>query len=166
MLSKLYDLYAETAATEDERMLPPHVTVLDSAPAAAWEYNKIIAALEPGFPRGVAGRLIAMPLAHLLAMWKTGSIKLLGWPDDLTAWGKSHNDKSRVSELRRVYCYSNVDAIVPVLDVEAHATEAETNGFEVRRELFKDSSHVSHMRSDPDRYWRIVEETWRGRAKL
>lgn len=159
MLSILYKMYAETGL-EGDRTLPPHVTIMDSAPAASWEYNKIIAALSPGIRRGLVGRVFGMPLCHLLALWKMGSIRILGFPDDLAVWARSHNDEQHASEVRRVYCYGDEDPVVPSFDVEKHATEAEDNGFNVRKEFFKGSSHVAHMRSDPDRYWRIVQDAW------
>jgi hypothetical protein len=159
MQSILYSVYAETGP-ENDRTLPPHVTIMDSAPAASWEYNKIIAALSPGIPRGLIGRIVGIPLCHLLALWKMGSIRLLRFPDDLAVWSQSHNDKLNTAELRRVYCYGDKDPVVPFIDVEKHATAAEERGFAVRKEFFKGSSHVAHMRSDPDRYWKIVKDVW------
>jgi Eukaryotic protein of unknown function (DUF829) len=166
LLSMLYDLWAETGTDENDCVLPLHVTILDSAPASKWEYDRIIASLAPGVPKGLALTL-TMPLLHFLAFWKTGGFREhFGAKDELTEWSKSHNDVKRVREVRRAYLYGDRDIIIPVIDVENHAVEAGQKGYKVRKELFKDSLHVSHMRTDPERYWKVVEETWSGKAKL
>ena len=48
--------------------------------------------------------------------------------------------------------------------VERNAREAEQKSYSVRLEKFIGSAHVSHMRLDEARYWRIVDETWRGQG--
>lgn len=71
---------------------------------------------------------------------------LLGWMDKKTP---------------RVYLYSEMDEIVPFEAVEEHAREAVAKGFEVQLERFKESTHVSHARQDPERYWGVVKSLWR-----
>lgn len=165
MLNAFYDMYAESGTDDNDRVLPLHVTIIDSAPGKGWEYNMIVNAITPGFKPGLQ-RLVALPFVHFLAMWRMGGIHFLGNIDDMAEARKSHNDKSRVRELRRVYCYGDKDIIVPMVDVDNHAAEAVAKGFEVRKEFFKGSAHVSHMKSDPKRYWGIVEEAWRDKARL
>ncbi|PLB45230.1 putative indole-diterpene biosynthesis protein PaxU [Aspergillus steynii IBT 23096] len=58
----------------------------------------------------------------------------------------------------RYYIYSDADELVNWMDIEAHAAEAESKGWTVRREKFDGSPHVSHMRADPERYWGVVSE--------
>jgi hypothetical protein len=58
--------------------------------------------------------------------------------------------------------YSEVDQLVNHRDVDEHADHAESKGYViVWREKFKDSQHVAHARTYPDRYWSLVRETWK-----
>ena len=60
----------------------------------------------------------------------------------------------------RLYIYSDNDQLVAQKDVAEHIAEAKELGFNVRAEYFKGSSHVSHARLDPDRYWDAVRNVW------
>lgn len=62
----------------------------------------------------------------------------------------------------RAYIYSTGDKIVSAGQIEAHAAHARSKGYEhVRLENFGiQSGHVAHMRSDPERYWKVIRETW------
>ncbi|EJD48495.1 hypothetical protein AURDEDRAFT_162454 [Auricularia subglabra TFB-10046 SS5] len=60
----------------------------------------------------------------------------------------------------RTYVYSTADAVVPAKGIEAHIADVRRLGIEAHAERFTDSAHVAHARSDPDRYWRVVRETW------
>jgi alpha-beta hydrolase superfamily lysophospholipase len=65
---------------------------------------------------------------------------------------------------RRLYLYSDVDLLIPPAAVERHAAAARQIGVEdVRLELFKGSPHVSHMRSEPQRYFQVIKDLWNGR---
>ncbi|KAJ5474446.1 hypothetical protein N7475_004012 [Penicillium sp. IBT 31633x] len=59
---------------------------------------------------------------------------------------------------KHCYIYSDTDELVDSRDVESHALDAEAKSWVVRREMFKDSPHVGHMRTDPDRYWGLIKE--------
>ncbi|KAM6504054.1 Eukaryotic protein of unknown function (DUF829) domain containing protein [Amanita muscaria] len=62
----------------------------------------------------------------------------------------------------RLYIYSTTDDLVPWQDVESHAKDAERTYSNVSKERFEGSMHVSHLKHDPDRYWRIVQDAWNG----
>lgn len=165
----LYDLFAETApaggggrTTRDEGVLPPHVTVFDSTPGEA-TYTGSILAFSSTVPPGWR-RTLALPLVHLLMMafwvWY-----IVPGKDILKYWGDRHNDKGLAGgEVRRTYVYSEEDVTIPWKGVERHAARATENGFEARLEKFGGSLHVAHMVRDPERYWRVVRETWEGRG--
>lgn len=91
-------------------------------------------------------------------------IYLPGGFDPYARRGAEHNDAGKVRETQRVYIYSDIDPLIPIGEVENHADEAEKRGFAVRRELFAKSPHVSHARSDEQRYWGIVGEVLDGKA--
>lgn len=173
MLYHLYDTYAETATalpgpiahTDDSnrhRLLPPHVTIFDSAPGR-WSYSGSTQAVLVALPAGWA-RTVAFPLVHLLGMWWVIKYLLLKVPEETHVWGLAHNDPARGRETCRAYVYSEEDKFVDYRAVEEHADQAEINGYVVvRRDKFPNSEHVAHARSDPDRYWSLVKDTWEAR---
>jgi hypothetical protein len=85
-------------------------------------------------------------------------------PDPISLARKLINDTSLVraanpeKTLARCYIYSDADELVDWRDTESHALETEAQGWVVRREMFKGSPHVAHMKTDPDRYWGIVKD--------
>lgn len=60
----------------------------------------------------------------------------------------------------RTYIYSESDDIIAYRAVEEHAEAARKLGIDVRMEKYEDSSHVSHARKDPVRYWEAVKDAW------
>jgi hypothetical protein len=85
---------------------------------------------------------------------------------DILVWyAERHNNRALVREGRRSYCYSEEDVQIPWQGIERHAAQARERGFDPRLEKFKGSLHVAHMVGDPERYWRIVGETWEGRSE-
>ena len=60
----------------------------------------------------------------------------------------------------RLYLYSQVDEMVPWMEVEAHAEGARKAWLDVRMERFRGSAHVAHARTDLERYWGMVKKVW------
>jgi hypothetical protein len=152
MLYHLYDVYKKGR-------LPLHVTIFDSAPGR-WSHSVSTRAILAGVPVGWA-RTLAFPFAYLVGMWWLIKYSLLKVPQETHVWGLAHNDPARAHEAGRSYVYSETDEFVADHDVEEHADHAEINGYKiVRRDKFQNSDHVAHARSDPDRYWSLVTDTW------
>ncbi|TPX07808.1 uncharacterized protein E0L32_010495 [Thyridium curvatum] len=149
MLWHLYKVYGEA--------LPPHSTILDSAPGQ-FEYRSTITALTAGQP------WLALPLAHLFATAHWFALRVLRRADPLARPARAHNDRAggNANEVRRAYVFSKEDKLVSWRHVEENAREARAAGFTVRLEEFLGTPHVAHARADPERYWRIVRETWEG----
>lgn len=61
----------------------------------------------------------------------------------------------------RLYICSDADEITPLQSVLAHAEESKRLGYEVRAEVFEGTPHVSHARTNGERYWTAVEQLWR-----
>jgi hypothetical protein len=61
----------------------------------------------------------------------------------------------------RLYVFSKTDALVPSKQVQQHANEAAARGLNVRTEIFEESPHVAHARTDPAKYWPAVTELWK-----
>ncbi|GAA5977917.1 hypothetical protein JCM5350_006266 [Sporobolomyces pararoseus] len=75
------------------------------------------------------------------------------------------NEPTSLPPVPRLYLYSKIDELIPYKDVEAHARQAEEElGIKVKKEKFEKTSHVGHMRGDPERYWKSVEELWKSSA--
>jgi hypothetical protein len=66
----------------------------------------------------------------------------------------------------RLYFYSPRDRMTLFADVERHIAEARHLGFDVDVEKYDDTSHVGHMRADPDRYWQAVSRVWAKSVKF
>ncbi|KAF5354407.1 hypothetical protein D9758_010743 [Tetrapyrgos nigripes] len=65
----------------------------------------------------------------------------------------------------RLYVYSRTDELVPFDEVSAHVVRARGAGQNVREEVFDRSPHVAHARTDPVRYWSVVQELWTSAVK-
>ncbi|RSL54591.1 hypothetical protein CEP54_009777 [Fusarium duplospermum] len=159
----LGDVYAATSSPDDKDQgrLPLHATVLDSTPGR-YEYWAIVSAVMFGVPRGRwLQRLFSLPLAHLLSSVMWIWMRVLGGRDWVPIWGDRANDPSRTVETCRSYVYSRVDPLVPHFIVEEHVKDARDKGYAVLHQVdFGDSDHVAHARTNPERYWKIVKETW------
>ncbi|KAL2117357.1 hypothetical protein VTJ04DRAFT_9525 [Mycothermus thermophilus] len=165
--------------------LPPYALILDSAPGT-FRYWPSYTAFTVGVARGPLWRwLLVAPFVHMLCMWYWARYVLQHRLTVLLRRGlamqlkQRHqyrqggpimevraglNDASaRATEVRRTYLYGVRDALVDWRDVEAHAEEAERVGFAcVRRERLEEGEHVALVRTDAERYWRVVKETWDG----
>ncbi|KAK4237263.1 hypothetical protein C8A03DRAFT_44873 [Achaetomium macrosporum] len=150
------------SSSSSSPVLPNYTLLLDSTPGT-FRYRAAYRAFTTGL-RGPVLLLVA-PLMHLMCViyWVQHILVGRGKSGPLYVVARGLNDEvARSSEVRRTYVYGPADRLVHWRDVEAHATEAEENGFRVRRERFDGSEHVAHVRLDGERYWRVVRETWEG----
>lgn len=146
------------------RHVPRYTVLFDSAPGQ-FHFRSTLTAFGLTVPTPWVRRLLAPLLFAMVAyFWARVRLRPLfgGGAGPLRAAADSHNDPSLLgTEIRRTYVYSDEDELVPAPDVEAHAAQAKEAGFDVRLEKFS-GAHVAHARADPDRYWRVVRETWYG----
>ncbi|KAI1166107.1 hypothetical protein F5B18DRAFT_608741 [Nemania serpens] len=159
-IANLYEQYAAIAGPNDDKRLPPHVTVFDSCPGV-YSITRAVAFFNVSLSS--SQQLIAAPIIYAWAALWSVSIALGLFPDSLSDWGKTHNnDTGNAAEVRRVYIYSPSDALIDYEAVEAHAAEAKTQGFSVALEKYEGSAHVAHLRKDESRYWEIVRRVMEG----
>lgn len=159
-IANLYEQYAASAGPDEDKRLPPHVTIFDSCPGL-FRIPRAVAFVSVGLP--FFQQLIAAPFLYAFAVFWTASMALGFLPNSLGGWYKSHNEHiGNTAEVRRVYIYSAADALTDHKDVETHATEAKTKGFSVALEKYEGSAHVAHLRKDETRYWDIVQKTIEG----
>jgi hypothetical protein len=100
-----------------------------------------------------------------------------GRPERIQAMRNALLDPSLLRQQSpRTYVYSREDQIIAFADVEAHVAEARrlgpvealefrrcvANRASMTRQLIEPhrTTHVGHMRGDPERYWRAVRETY------
>lgn len=159
MLCHLYDAYKPSS-------LPRHVTIFDSAPGQ-WSYKSCLTAVSVG----VSGKwkFLLTPFFHVMVIGYYVKHFIFPWNrtrgDPLARCAATHNDPAiNAAEVRRAYIYSDADQLVASDAVEKHGADAKRKGFEVRMEKFVGSGHVAHTKTEVERYWRIVDDTWRGRA--
>ncbi|KAI6377727.1 hypothetical protein MCOR25_002451 [Pyricularia grisea] len=144
-------------------VLPPHVLVMDSCPGQ-FSYRRSLAVLSVGLP--FWKRLLLVPVFHTFIVIYYLAFYVSPWArrrtTSLASNAAAHNDRSVKGdgERARAYIYSDVDEFIASRDVERHADQAKQMGLPVRLEKFVGSPHVAHMRTDEDRYWSIVQETW------
>lgn len=159
-VANLYEQFAMTGDSDDNKRLPPHVSIYDSCPGL-FHIPRAVAFVSVGLPS--FQKLIAAPFLYAFAIFWTATMALGLLPNSLRNWYRSHNDNEGNSfELRRVYIYSATDALTDYKDVERHANDAKAKGFSVSLEKYEGSAHVAHLRKDETRYWGIVKRIMEG----
>ncbi|EAS30773.1 uncharacterized protein CIMG_06252 [Coccidioides immitis RS] len=136
--------------------LPVKALLIDSAPGKN-SISKAVQALSYSFPKFFLWRalLSATVWTWLLVLTTLG--KLLRKKHPSFRLREGLNDSKLIDGgAERCYVYSKEDELIHWRDVEEHAEDARAKGWNVSREMFEKSPHVSHMRTDPQRYWRIV----------
>ncbi|KAI1353216.1 hypothetical protein F5Y01DRAFT_277285 [Xylaria sp. FL0043] len=143
------------------QLFPLHCTVFDSCPglhAFSKSYNALIAGFPPGLLRFLAAPFIIL---MILTAWIWHiPLGFIAGEDFLLKNARILNDPSLVKQTNRTYIYGKADTMVDWRHIEKHASRAMSNGFDVRKEDFENSPHVAHMRTDSQRYWLIVDQTW------
>ncbi len=82
---------------------------------------------------------------------------LIGYPKVLA----SRDIAQEIQWIPRLYVCSKVDEITDFNAVQTHVEEARRAGLDTRVEVYEKSPHVSHARTDPERYWSAVQQLWR-----
>lgn len=140
---------------------PLHAKILDSCPGRG-NFSRSYLALAAPFERQPIYLRLPASFAIVLILclfWLL--VTSFGAQNPIETIRQRMNDKSLVSETKRVYTYSDTDPMVHWQEVEDHAEDARSKGFLVEMEKFKGSGHAAHVRiGGGERYWRIVEELW------
>jgi predicted esterase len=63
-----------------------------------------------------------------------------------------------------LFIYSKRDEIVPHDQVQRFVKNVEATGFKTIQDVYEDTPHVSHMPSDPTRYWTTILCIWKAHA--
>jgi len=147
------------------KVLDVKAMVLDSAPGQ-YAFSSAYYAISQGFPKGI----LWYPVATL--SWVAMSLleRTRFGPYELIDGSRSAlNDFDLMDRnSKRVYIYSDSDAVVDKASVESHPHDAKMKGFEAGNltlQKWQDSKHIQHMLKDPDRYWGLVSQLWASCSK-
>ncbi|WEW56388.1 hypothetical protein PRK78_001831 [Emydomyces testavorans] len=136
--------------------LPVNALLIDSAPGKT-SLAGAVRALSYSFPAFFLWRVMvfAFVWAWLLSSAFLGTLLRRKHPAHRLR--EELNDPGLISVgAERCYVYSKEDDLISWEHVEEHAGQARMKGWKVSREMFAGSPHVGHMRTDPQRYWKIV----------
>ncbi|KAG8743413.1 hypothetical protein FRC10_012078 [Ceratobasidium sp. 414] len=160
-----------TQTTPTQPALPAQALVFDSLPGMIdlrVTIRAFTAPIRSAPLRAIAS--VAFGAVYVLGkIWRDTVGALFGRSPD--TFEKLHTDlndpKLLPQHTPRTYLYSDVDELVQMQSVEAHASKAKellgASGADpnvVRLVKFEGSKHVSHARQDPQRYWAAVVDTW------
>lgn len=142
------------------KLLPISALILDSAPGKP-TIQEGWAAMSIGLPKGIMWYPGAAFVAAGVGL--AGFVQwAFGWETLVHTTGRMMNDGRLVERgAKRLYVFSEKDALVGWRDVEAHVEEARKTGVNVEVLKETDTPHVQHMLLDAERYWAKVEELWR-----
>ncbi|OAQ99672.1 hypothetical protein LLEC1_03654 [Akanthomyces lecanii] len=137
--------------------LPQHVFIFDSCPGT-FRWRNTARAIMKILPRWYS------PAVHvvLFSVWLFYRIMPLLQPRQNVNSRTIRNPRFQEFEIRRTYLYGTDDHMIPPTDVEHEAALAAEAGFNVRLERFEDATHVAIPMLHPERYWRVVKESWHG----
>ncbi|KAM3452084.1 hypothetical protein MY3296_004821 [Beauveria thailandica] len=137
--------------------LPQHVFIFDSCPGT-FRWRNTARAIMKILPRW------SSPAVHavLFSIWLFYRIIPVLQPRQNVNSRTIRNPRFQEFEARRTYLYGTSDQMIPPTDVEHEAGLAAEAGFNVRLERFEDATHVAIPMSHPERYWRVVRESWYG----
>ncbi|RBR14464.1 uncharacterized protein FIESC28_07700 [Fusarium coffeatum] len=69
------------------------------------------------------------------------------------------DDKWMSKDSTRLFMYGKKDFLIPAEHIEEHIADGLRCGYKTESQTFE-SGHVDHMRKDPERYWRAIDEVW------
>lgn len=140
--------------------MPLRALILDSAPGRVY-LRPLADAMRTSMPKQAYLQLpiLILVFSLLSVLWVVH--RVLSLENAVDRLRRLLNDP-QISPLdaRRCYVYSKSDKLVRWEDVEEHTDEAEKHGYDVRREKFDASEHVSHMKMDKVKYWSAMEQLW------
>ena len=147
--------------------VPPSCLIVDSCPGSG-NLSRALKAFTALIKSPILRVLAAIPIAFILIL--LGAVRLLSRKPELIAEMRSRLEQPSLfpwmSEAApRLYVYSDADQMVAAEDVEAHINVMKVKGLDVHVEKFHGTPHVTHARSDPDRYCGAIQQLWIAASK-
>lgn len=138
-------------------VLPRHVFIFDSCPGT-FKWRNTARAIMQVLPRWTSPAIHAI----LFSIWLFYRVVPVVQPRQNVNSRTIRNPRLQIFEVRRTYLYGREDMMIPPADVEHEAGLAAQAGFHVRLEPFEGATHVAIPMLHPNRYWRVIRETWYG----
>ncbi|KAK4183775.1 hypothetical protein QBC35DRAFT_507305 [Podospora australis] len=162
--------YAFSRATSG-KIFPHTLMICDSTPGstaflpniAPWSRAMALGAVSPkSLPAKIPGLFTTV---QCLAALFLGSLHGLGWILGATSAAEYStavvNDPTLSdANAKKLYLYSKEDDIIYYQDIERHAADARTKGWDVTLEKFEGTPHVGHMKAHPQQYWDAISKAW------
>jgi hypothetical protein len=150
------------------RPLPARAVIFDSLPGGdkfTNEFSRWVNAIAIGLPSNPLVRWPGQVLIALMVIVLLGLPSLFGVENAATKARRDLNDKKLInSKAKRLYIYSEADALIGAREVREYAAESAAKGWDVEKIDFGTSGHVRHAIVDPTRYWDAVVRTWKSSA--
>lgn len=161
-------LYAFSRATNGN-IFPHDLMICDSTPGstaflpniAPWSRAMTLGAI----PRSLSSIPGLFMATQCLAAIFLASLHGLGWV--LGATSAAEYSTAAVNNLtlsdvsaNKLYLYSKEDDIIYWEDIEKHAADARSKGWDVSLEVFQGTPHVGHMKAHPQQYWEAISNAW------
>lgn len=128
--------------------LPARTVVFDSLPGGdifSKEFSRWVDAVAIGLPANPLVRWPGRVLIALMIILLLGLPSLLGFENAATKARRDLNDENLVSlKAKRLYIYSEADALIGANEVREYAVESRSKGWDVETVNFGDSGHVRH----------------------
>ena len=144
--------------------IPARTVIFDSLPGGdkfTNEYSRWINAIAIGLPSNPLVRWPARVLIALMVILLLGLPALFGIENAATKTRRDLNDAKLINlKAKRLYIYSEADALIGGDEVREHAAESAAKGWNVKTLNFENSGHVRHAIVDPTRYWDAVVKAW------
>lgn len=148
--------------------LPHKLLICDSTPGNT-EFFRNVAPWSRAMALGAAKFfpwpfVVTQVMAALFLGTLHGLSALLGITSAAEFSVKAVNDARGFSNpsAAKLYLYSKADDIISWEDIEEHAADAVSKGYDVALEMFEDSPHVEHMRLHTEQYWGAISSRWKG----
>lgn len=148
---------------ETNTPLPLTALILDSTPGGL-TYKTEFSRWTTGVSLGMAAlpKPLRWAIAAIIVTCLMVVPQILGIEIMATRGPRELNSPQNIPQKSaRLYVYSSSDKLIYWKDVEKHAEFASNKGYaNIILERFDGSSHVSHLRLDPSRYWNAVWKLW------
>lgn len=160
--------FASTLHVYRERFgvpMPHAMLVCDSCPGNT-EFFRNVAPWSRAMALGTA-RFFPWPfvVTQALAVLFLAGIHGLGWVTGNQSAAEfsvnAVNDPEYCVQVARLYLYSSADDIISHTDIEEHAADAKSRGYDVECVTFDDTPHVGHMKGHPEKYWSAIQGRWK-----
>jgi hypothetical protein len=145
--------------------LPARAVIFDSLPGGdkfSNEFGRWVKAIAVGLPSNPFLRWPGQVLIALVVIVLLGLPSLFGLENAATKARRELNDEELINEgAKRLFLYSEADALIGAKEVREYAAESAEKGWDVKTVDFGDSGHVRHCIDHPEKYWDAVLSTWK-----